>query len=385
MNKNILAIGQSTDQKRNVFSGQSMMFDAMVDYLEKEQHNVSVVNLTSKYQAIKVGKISFKRIMEYYSIILKSIPQFLKNRKGIMYITTAQTKGGFMRDFIFISLAKLFGYEILLQQFGSNFNFFYNSVSSPFQKMIKRTFEKGRFIIVEGEVTKRQFSMIKEFKTKVIPVTNGLPEKNITEVSIGKKVNHNSSFNLIYLSYLIESKGYWDVLEAMDILINTYHLNVSCVFSGMFKPSVDDERYLNEIDAEKAFFKFIEDKNLKDFIVYKEGLMGHEKAQAFLKANVFLLPSYFKFEGQPVSVLEAMAYGCIPIVTNYRMIPDMVTEETGIFVEKQSPLQIAKGIKYLIENEKDYNRMSQANIDRYKNKFTLERYCSSINDIIKKM
>ncbi len=385
MRKKILAIGQQTDQKKNIFSGQSMMFDALLDYLVEQDENVLVVNLTSKHQDIQVGKIYFKRIWEYLSIIFRSIPKFIKQRKGILYITTAQTKGGFLRDFIFINLAKLLRYKILLQQFGSNFQIFYESLSPLFKKMVRMTFNQADYIIVEGEFTKRQFEIIDDFERKVIAVTNGLPERNIVSVVEGKQYDDSRPFNLIFLSYMIESKGYWDVLEAVDILRNKFNLNVSCIFSGIFKPSVDDERYSNIQEAEKEFNSFIDKKQLNNVVTYYKGLMGEQKAQAFLNANVFLLPSYFKFEGQPVSVLEAMAYGAIPIVTKYRMIPEMVTEETGIFVEKKSPLQIAMSIKHLMGNKIIYHTMSQKNIERYKTYFTIEKYCEKIMEIVNYM
>lgn len=385
MSQKILAIGQQTNPEKNIFSGQSMMFDALVNYLQEKGQNVLIVNLTSKYQDIQVGKIYFKRIAEYIYIIIKSLLSFYKQRKGLLYITTAQTKGGFLRDFVFINIAKLLHYKILLQQFGSNFQSFYENLSPLLKKMVRNTFNKSSFIIVEGEFTKNQFSMITDYETKVIPVTNGLPERNIVSVNEGKYYDKNKSFNLIYLSYLIESKGYWDVLEAVNILRNQFNLNVSCVFSGIFKPSVDDERHSNIKEAEKEFHKFIDKNQLTDVVTYYKGLMGKQKAEAFLNANAFILPSYFKFEGQPVSVLEAMAYGVIPIVTRYRIIPEMVTEETGLFVEKKSPMQIAMNIKYLMQNGDIYHKISQKNIERYKNYFTIEKYCERIIAIMNKV
>lgn len=383
MNQKILVIGQRTDQKKNIFSGQSMMFDALIEYLIEQKKDVSIINLTSKYQKICVGKIYLKRIFEYQFIIIKSLPLFFANRKGLLYLTTAQTKGGFVRDVIFIGLARMLKYKILLQQFGSNFESFYNSLTPKYQKMVVKMFNLASHIIVEGQFTKNQFSMIDNFENKVIPITNGLPEKNIMQVNDGKFYNNNESFNLIFLSYLIESKGYWDVLEAVNILKNQFNLNITCTFSGIFKPSVDDEKYLDAQEAEFEFKRYIDNNRLNNIVFYHQGLMMDEKANAFLKSHVFLLPSYFKFEGQPVSVLEAMAYGSVPIVTKYRMIPEMVTEDTGIFVEKKSPMQIALSIKYLMENKQIYHNKSQANIDRYKKYFTLEKYCSKINDLIK--
>jgi len=376
--RKIIAIGLCSDQKRNIFSGQAMMFEALTYFLKEKDTEVSVINLTSKYLDIQVGKIEIKRIVEYFTIILKSIPVFCKNRNGILYITTAQTIGGFLRDLVFINLAVLFGCKVLIHQFGSNFGVFYAGLSPFFKYLVRSTFNKGEYIIVEGQVTKEQFLILKDYQRRVVTITNGLPERNLKIGLIGKEYIKEKPFRLIYLSYMIESKGYLDVLEAMNILINDSKRNVECVFAGMFQSSVDDEKFANENEAEKAFKTFIKQHNLTEKITYYGGLMGDEKAAAFNKVHVFLLPSYFKFEGQPVSVLEAMAYGAVPIVTHYRMIPDMVTPECGIFVESKSPKHIAAKIEYLMDNPEKYHNLSQSAKNRFQDNFTLDKYCNNI-------
>jgi glycosyltransferase involved in cell wall biosynthesis len=379
----VLAIGLRTNQKMNIFSGQSMMFDALVDFLLAENYNVSVVDLTSKHSNLQVGKFSSKRTLEYLTIIFGAVRLFYNNRGGLLYLTTAQTKSGFLRDFVFIKLASIFSYKILLQQFGSNFKSFYNDLS-PFMKYLVRiTFNKAKYIVVEGELTKKQFLMIDNYSDKVIPITNGLPEKNLLGSDHGKSYSAEAPFNLIYLSYLIESKGYWDVLKAVQILVHKYKKNVHCVFSGSFKHSVDAEMHVSEVEAAQAFKQYIASHKLEQHVTYFEGLMGVEKAKAFKKSHAFLLPSYFKFEGQPVSVLEAMAYGAVPVVTNYRMIPDMVTDDVGLFVEPKSPEQISEKILLLMDNPVSYGRYSQACVDRFLENYTLDKYSMNILQVIK--
>lgn len=385
MNKKIIAIGLRTNQAKNIFSGQSMMFEAFIEYLQARDFDVKIIDLASKYDDINVGKIAYKRVAEYFGIILNAYSVFKKNKGSIVYITTAQTKGGFYRDYIFINFAKFFKCKLLLQQFGSNFQNFYTSLSPRFQKIVLETFNKGDYLIVEGEVTRQQFKILDNFDSKVLIVRNGLPEKNIQNGKDGKVYKKGDTFNMIYLSYMIESKGYWDVLHAVKILKNDYRLDIKCVFSGAFKASVDDALFSDINEAEKAFEKYIKEHKLESSIVYYKGLMGDKKAEEFKKSNVFLLPSYFKFEGQPVSVLEAMAYGSVPIVTNYRMIPEMVTNESGIFVNAKSPQEIADAIKTLIEDTDYYAKLSKASVDRYQKYYTLDNYCNNLLEITKRL
>lgn len=362
-----------------------MMFDALIEFLILNNYQVGVVNLTSRYSNIQVGQFSVKRSWEYLFIILKSIVECFKQRGSLLYLSTAQSKSGFLRDLVFINLASFLNCKILLHQFGSSMGIFYNSLSPLMKLLVRNTFSKGNLIIVEGELTKNQFSMIEGYENKVITITNGLPERKLQNPDIGKTYQSDQIFNLIYLNYMIESKGYWDVLKAIRILVENHANNVHCVFAGMFKHSVDDETYANEKDASNAFHQYINKHNLQSYITYYEGLMGDAKAKAFLKAHAFLLPTYFKFEGQPVSVLEAMAYGSVPIVTNHRMIPDMVTRDVGLFVDAKSPGQIAEKVLFLMNNPAAYAAFSQASVNRFREHYTLDKYCNNVMAVINKL
>ncbi len=140
--------------------------------------------------------------------------------------------------------------------------------------------------------------------------------------------------------------------------------------------SIDDERanISNKIDFEK----FVRKHRLEDYISYYPGLYGEQKDEMFSQSNVFLLPTYYINEGQPVSIIEAMAYGCVPIVTNYRHIPMMITEENGCFVKPRAPEQIAETIAWLMDNPDLYNAKSAASIRDFEEKFTFDKYASRV-------
>ena len=57
-----------------------------------------------------------------------------------------------------------------------------------------------------------------------------------------------------------------------------------------------------------------------------------------------------------MSVLEAMKYGCIPIVTNAYALPEVVGEN-GFIIERQT--ECISAIKSILENQ--YNQENQIN------------------------
>lgn len=378
MLKKIILVGCTT-QNNKLVNGQSMMFQLLVDKLQEKNVDTVVVDfgksLDVDFASKRVsGQFSYTKLADNFILTFRYIYVLLRHFRTPVYINTSQSKVGFVRDYIFIHLARLFGHRIVAHQFGSNYGEFYNSQSRSFRQRIVHTLSIVNRIIVEGDYTKKQFDFLPNYQDKVLSIPNGLPQEIKSNLVKPKVISSQEPVKIIYLSNLIESKGYWDVLKALEILVNKEKRNVQAVFAGKFLEGVDDKTYPSAEKAREAFFAFIKNNNLQNNVTYYEGLYNDEKANAFAEAHFFVLPSYYINEGQPVSVLEALAYGCVPVVTRYRLIPDMVNEENGLFVGPRSPHEIAAAVKQMIDRPSEYHNLSGHGIRYYLDNFTADRY-----------
>ncbi len=385
MDYKIIAIGPTTQNNKSV-NGQSMMFQLLVDELEKRKIKNKIIDIgvsifTSERERIS-GKFSFIKAINYLIVVIRIFFILMLNKKCTIYLTTAQSKVGFIRDYLIIGMGRMFNHNIVAHQFGANYGGFYNNQSKSLQNRINNTLSKTNKIIVEGEFTKSQFSFLRDYKSKVYALPNGLPEKIDSSKIHSKSISKEDSIKILYLSNLIESKGFWDVLEAVKIIEKTTNLKIEATFAGRFLESVDDTKFVNSELSEKAFFEYVQAHDLKKNVSHVKGLYGKEKSEAFQKSHFFILPSYYINEGQPVSVLEALAYGCVPIVTEYRLIPTMVNQENGIFVNPKSPAEIAEVIKKLAQDETKYEAYSKAAINSYLNNFTADKYTEHLISLL---
>jgi glycosyltransferase involved in cell wall biosynthesis len=332
-------------------SGQSICFDMLLDELKTQK-------VSFEYITVDVDTAgNSRKIFEYVLACLKLIYFYLATigKSKFIYIAVAQSKLGFYRDFMFIWISALFGKKKIAHLHGGNFKNFYLEQSPFLQKMIRKTYNQCNCIIVLSKIYIDLFDFLDDYRSKVKVVPNGIPEFDGDE-PIEKKYDHHKPL-ILYLSNLIESKGYLDVLHSSKILKEKYNLDPQVIFCGNFLSNSDDVTFENVEKAKEYFQSFVEENNLQENVFYKGLVYGEAKDQLLKDANFLILPTNYNAEGQPISLIEGLKNGCVLITTKYRDIQYMNSEnETGFFVSYKDPEAIAEGINNV--NDEDYRKMS---------------------------
>jgi glycosyltransferase involved in cell wall biosynthesis len=80
---------------------------------------------------------------------------------------------------------------------------------------------------------------------------------------------------------------------------------------------------------------------------------GVEKRKLYCESHIFCLPTYYPFEGQPISILEGYATGCAVITSNHSGIPFIFKDEkNGFMVEKKSVSSLTESLRKAILEKK---------------------------------
>jgi glycosyltransferase involved in cell wall biosynthesis len=107
-------------------------------------------------------------------------------------------------------------------------------------------------------------------------------------------------------------------------------------------------------------------------IVSFPGKISYADVPGILRAHeVFLLAS--DYEGLPLSLLEAMGHGLVPVVSDLPAgIPEMVDQTTGLLVPVDDVAGYARAILHLHEHRDELAAKSAAARERVKRKFSVE-------------
>ena len=120
------------------------------------------------------------------------------------------------------------------------------------------------------------------------------------------------------------------------------------------------------------------------------GKMDNRDAVAFMKnIDILALPTYYRFEAFPISILEAMSYGKLVISTNRAAIPNMLTAHDGsmcgILVEEQNTDAIQKAIEFCIDHPEEGNRMCEKAYQKVREAYRLDVVYKMIEDRYKNL
>ncbi len=358
-------------------NGQAIAFQALANEMKVETLVISGKRNTSIF--VIIGKV-----LNYFGILLQLTFKLIL-RKYVVYHTISQSKEGFLRDFLIVIISKLLGSKIVVHIHGGNYDGFYHAQKPFIQTQVCRMLLMTDSILVLSKSLSKMFDFTPKLTPKIKIVNNGLPW-DFTDKQFNLKtlpINSESPIKIIFLSNLIESKGYLDVLEATSILVNKYGLNIEADFCGEFIHYDDAKRFKTLSEAKQYFHEFIAKNKLERHVNY-QGIIDVEKKKKLLKeAHFFILPTNYVNEGQPISIIEAMAYGCVVLTTDYRGISDMITTyKSGIYVKYNDPKEIAFEVYNLTQYPTEYQRISSNSHQNYLKNYTKEFHLKTlINEI----
>ena len=295
------------------------------------------------------------------------IPRFLlklgKTKPNIVHINTALTALSIVRDSALVFAARSSGYPILLHIHGGRF--LTHGFNKPiFARLTKKMLKRSSITIVLSETEKKIIETYQK-NADVRVLKNAVPLDKIKTI----KRKNNQKKTIIFFGRLHEGKGLTEIIEACRILKSeNIQFDFKCYGTGGEK-----EKFISKM-TEILGGKFY----------YGETVSGAEKWRVLAESDIFLLPSHY--EGLPMALLEAMAAGCVPVVSNVGSIGEVVADgKNGFLIEPRNVLQIVGKLKSLLSDEINLNELRQNARKTVEERFNFRNYTKKLEGIYKEV
>lgn len=354
-------------------NGQSKASKVLIDRLKDDKHNLTIVNLSKI--GLKNGFSSLKRVLDIFSILF----EVWKNRKNkdIIYLSLAESFLGNVRDLVIYLFCYKNCDKIFVHMLGGAGMKKILENNGLYQKINYFFLNKIGGVIVEGPANFNVFSkVIDQQKIHIIP---NFAEDFlfVDDEEIKTKFLNKDNIQILYLSNLIPGKGYEELADAYINLDTAYQKQVNIVFVGGFESEESESVFLSKIkshDGIKYIGRFID---------------GNKKRELYCQSQIFCLPTYYPFEGQPISILEAYATGCVVITSNHSGIPFIFSDrKNGFIVEKKSVDSLKKAIEDILKNKNILKRIAFNNrneaLVKYRTSIYQEKITQIFNDFSSK-
>ena len=363
------------------YAGQSVSFKMLVEDVASRGLPHTVVDIANGPGThTRPNQASARRAWEYLRILARYFRAAAPPHRTV-YLTIAQSRHGFLRDAVMIWFARARGHQVVAHLKGGNYDGFYAAQGRALRWAIRATLRQVDRIVVLAEPLREMYAFDPGLAARVRVVSNGHSEHADPGVG-GKRLPYgHEPVRLLFLSNLIESKGWLEVLEAVRLLRDRYGRDeVRCDFYGDFQTNPgEDVRVVSVPQARRLFDGFVREHGLAGVVAWHGAVSGRAKCEALRRAHIFVLPTRYRNEGQPVSIIEAMAYGNVVVSTPYRAIPELVEHGvTGLLVPGGQPAALAAVIAGLLADPEAYASLSRRAVARFRDRFTRQAHLEAL-------
>lgn len=345
------------------FSGQSAASEIIISGLEARGWNCRRIRIYPLDRAVVNSALRYTRFVIYMMKTWADLLSMIFRETSILHLNLGQSLASFLRvSFPFLCL-KLFrrDLKVITSLHGSVFMEW--DYSAPKAKVFLWYLRQSHAITVLGQRQREKLIEMGVDSEKVYTVPNTCDLHLEPEENVEAELSKQEQVQVLHLSLLIESKGYPEFLEALEILSQDSNLpcDVEAVLCGPMAFTAYCRRFTKEAVKEEWINSKIRlicgKKGSRVSVTWIRGAQGEEKAELFRAAQIFVFPSTFPVEAQPLVLLEAMASGCALITSTVGEIPSTVDESVAILEENPTAESLAQNIKKLLESPAERVRL----------------------------
>lgn len=340
-------------------TGQSLACQVFHDEIVKSRH-VEVVNLNKS--EFRQGISSFGRILEVLGMIGRIWQK--RNACDVIYLTISESVAGNLKDLLIylVCFRRLSRMAIHLHGGAGMREIMLGRRSRLLRGLNLFFLRRLGAVIVLGQRHVGIFTdAVARERIHIVP--NFAQDHLFTDAEgIDRKFARVPPLRILFLSNLLPGKGHDELVDGFLMLDEASRAAVEIDFAGGFEAEDQKTAFLEKIGGHSQ-------------LRYHGTVHGETKRRLFSEAHVFCLPTYYPYEGQPISILEAYASGCAVITTDHSGIFDIFQPDVnGYEVATASATALRAAIEKAIAETDRLHAMARTNNEMAKERYRTSRH-----------
>ena len=283
-----------------------------------------------------VGSISGGKLLRLLGYCAEAI--FCRFRYGVRifyYVPAPPKRGAIYRDWIVLALCRPFFPRIIFHWHASGLGTWLERDAAGWERWLTERLASGVELSIvladalapdAARLRPRRITVLAngiadpcpDFEENVLPLRRTRAAACSGVIALGPEYHAPPIvYRVLFLANCTREKGLFDAIEAVRIANAQLQqtapaLQMQLTVAGAFV----DEAERQEFDRTTAA--------QEETIDYVGFLVDERKRELLISADCLCFPSYYAAEGQPVSIVEAMAFGLPIVATRWRGIPEML-------------------------------------------------------------
>jgi glycosyltransferase involved in cell wall biosynthesis len=332
-------------------TGAAMMSQyAVRSPLLREAFDCHVIPIRMAGNVGGLGRLRLSKVAGSLAIHWALLRRLSSRRADAVYITIAIDGCAVLRDYASVLFCRAFGVTPILHMHMRGVQARYRG--SRFYRALYRSLFKGAEVIHLSPLLCLDLAGVVPPERLHI-VENGVPEP--APEGAGERGRKERAPTVLFLSNLMREKGPLDLLAASRKL-SAEGVAHRLVFVG----ATAEEDVAAAIGA-------------ADGVVSRGPLYGAERDAALSEADIFVFPSYYEHECQPLSIIEAMACGLPVVASREGGVPDLVRDGVdGLLFEPRDIEGLAEALRRLLLDAPLRAALGQAGRKSYVETYRIE-------------
>lgn len=284
----------------------------------------------------------------------------LRHRIQLLHQNIPFDTKGILREVMITTMARVLRVPLLLHVHGGAL-LMGGCPNLMVRRLASFMLHRSQVVIVLSEVERESLSRNYGYHTATV-LSNAVA---FPDSSGPRDAPRDGKLTLIFLGRLHESKGLEDMVEAFRLLYPTRPFRfVACGAGPLEEFLVTNCRAIMGADFE-----------------YLGVVSGVAKEAVIDRADIFLLPSRYG-EGLPMALLETMARGLVPVVTDDASMKVVVQPgKNGIRVAKRAPEDLVEKLLLLLDSPELLAKLSHEAESTIRRSYGIEDYVLRLETI----